>query len=145
MKKFDFLLTRDKTHYLNKMKELEAEYAKKERIIGRNYLRGLHIKPQGEEIFGHYCAISVSVATSGYIVPFRGRFETDEDGTLHFRGSAYPSLLPMIFIIVFFLLAVLVAKRVDFIIFSLAFLAIQYLFFIKYSKILLRHLEEFFV
>ena len=143
MKKFDFLLTRDKAHYLNKIKELEAEYAKKEKIIGKDYIRGLHIKHQGEKIFGHYSTIGYNVR--GYIVPFRGKFEKKEDGTLHFRGCAYPYLSPIVFILIFFLLALLVAERADFIIASLILLLIQYLFFIKYSKVLLNQLEIFFV
>jgi len=143
MKKFDFLLTRDKTHYLKKMQELEDEYARRERIIGKDYIRGLHIKPQGEELFGHYSAIGYSVR--GYLVPFRGKFEISEDGTLHFRGCTYPYLLPLIFNIIFLLLVLFVAQRADFIVASLVLLVIQYLFFIKYSKILLKLLEEFFV
>lgn len=45
MLKFDFLLSRDKEYYMEKMKNLDKEYADRERIIGKNYIKGVHFKP----------------------------------------------------------------------------------------------------
>lgn len=143
MKKFDYKLTRDKQYYLDKMAELDRDYAKRENIIGKNYIKGVHFKPQGDFIFGHYS--NHGYHRIGFVVPFRAKFEYDDDSTLHFRGMAYPYPLTVVLILILIFVSLFLAKRADITVFALFFLAVDLMFFLRYSNDLFHSLEEFFV
>ena len=55
MTRFDFLLSRPREHYIEKIKNLDAEYEKRGKYIGKRFLKGIHFKPQGDKVFGYYC------------------------------------------------------------------------------------------
>ena len=142
MMKFDFLLSREKGHYMEKMKNLDKEYADRERIIGKNYLKGIHFKPQGEKIFGYYSVHSFT--HRGMLFHFCGEFFADSEGKLHFKGKIYPESLIVIFLFFFFLMSVSVIKQIGFVSIILLFSALYAAFFIKYSRVLYGELENFF-
>ena len=142
MLKFDFLLSRDKEYYIGKMKQLDIEYADRERIIGKNYIKGVHFKLQGEKIFGYYSAHNY--IRHGMTVPFYGDFINGDDGKLHFRGKIYPESLVVIFLSFFLLMSMFIIKQIGFVFIILLFSVSYGAFFMKYSRVLYRELEEFF-
>ena len=144
MIRFDYTLSRPKEYYMEKMKKLEAEYETRGKYIGKRYLKGIHFKPQGEKIFGHYCPGN-GYHQRGLVIPFAGKFTCDQSGNLHFQGWTYPQILVSLLLLIIIALSVFVTKRAEMIIISSAALAINIICFFAQSRQLLRDLEIFFV
>ncbi len=144
MIRFDYTLSHPKEYYVEKIKSLEKEYEQRGKYIGKRYLRGIHFKPQGKKIFGHYCP-GTGYHQRGLVIPFAGKFTFDQSGSLHFQGWTYPQILVSLLLLIIIALSVFVTKRAEMIIISSAALAINIFCFFAQSRSLLKDLEEFFV
>ena len=144
MTKFDFVLSRPREHYIEKMKSLDAEYEKSERFIGKKYLKGIHFKPQGDKIFGYYCYYN-AYKYGATMADFTASFTLDSSGTLHFRGFAYPNTLACALLVLILLLSVFVIKSFEMTVIATVGLIVVLISFFIQSRHLYKELEEFFV
>ena len=105
MKKFDFLLTRDKEHYIEQI-DLHTEKTKVSRILDAILSAGkeeLCFERRSEEICGAYVEPFPIIRNGRFYVTFKGRFERDGDGKMHFRGMIVP---PIIHLVIYLLLLI---------------------------------------
>lgn len=143
MRKFDLILNRDKTYYLEKMEEFEREYEKRGKYIGKNRINGIHFKPRGEKVFGHYCSRR-GFYRNGLGLPFFGKFVQGNNGDLHFRGFTFPQIAVTGILIILLILAVFLSKRGEFILITSAALIVDTISYFIYSAAAIKALEEFF-
>jgi len=144
MTRFDFLLSRPREHYIEKIKNLDAEYEKRGKYIGKRFLKGIHFKPQGDKVFGYYCYYN-ALNSRAAIANFTAKFIIDSSGALHFRGFTYPNTAMLAFLILILALSVFVIKSSEMTIIATVGIVITVISFFIQSRHLYKELEEFFV
>ena len=144
MTRFDFLLSRPREHYIEKIKNLDAEYEKRGKYIGKRFLKGIHFKPQGDKVFGYYRYYNAFISRAA-IANFTAKFIIDSSGALHFRGITYPNTVMLAFLILILALSVFVIKSSEMTVIATVGIVVTVISFFIQSRHLYKELEEFFV
>ncbi len=95
MKRFDFILTKDKEYYLEQI-DLHIEKTKVSRVLDALLVSdsdGLYFEHQNDNIKGAYIENFPIIRSGRFFVTLKGRLENDSAGNLHFKGIILPSII----------------------------------------------------